>query len=254
MSPITISSLKRNTFDQAYLQSVGNACGTDKTTHHGYDRFYPLFLAPLRRLKNLGIVEIGYGQGESIPFWKTLFPQAHLYCLDRDVCLTGDGFEVLLVDQSDPGAVEAVIASIAHPVHLIIDDGSHLPPHQLSTLSVLLDQLLQPGGVYIVEDVETSYWISGDIYGYPTRYGLHNRWSAVEVLKLAVDYLNRSFLSPDDRSMVEYLMAMAGLSPTAAGQISTLTFAQNCMILTKALDRELPYLERRYFHAAKTVR
>jgi hypothetical protein len=106
---------KRSRFDQPHLQQVGNACCTDKTTHHGYDRFYPLFLDPLRGFKKLGIVEIGYGKGESIPFWKTLFPQAHLYCLDRDVCLTGDGFEVLKVDQSDPGAVEAAIASIAHP-------------------------------------------------------------------------------------------------------------------------------------------
>ena len=248
------SSSKRITFDQDYVQSVGNACGTDKTTHHGYDRFYPLFLAPLRQLKNLGIVEIGYGRGKSIPFWKTLFPQAHLYCLDRDVSLAGDGFTVFKVDQSDPGAVEAAIASIPHRVHLIVDDGSHLPPHQLSTLSILLDQLLQPGGVYIVEDIEISYWISGAIYGYPTRYGLHNRWSAVEVLKLAVDYLNRSCLSQADRCLVEHLMAMAGLSPGTAGQISTLTFAQNCVILTKVLERELPYLERRYSHAAKTVR
>jgi hypothetical protein len=105
-----------------------------------------------------------------------------------------------------------------------------------------------------VEDVETSYWISGDIYGYPTRYGLHNRWSAIEVLKLAVDYLNRSCLSPDDCSMVEYLMAMASLSPSTAGQISTLTFAQNCVIHTKVLERDRPYLERPYIHSAKTVR
>jgi hypothetical protein len=158
------------------------------------------------------------------------------------------------VDQSDPGAVEAAIALIAHPVHLIIDDGSHLPPHQLSTLSILLDQLLQPGGVYIVEDIETSYWISDRIYGYPTRYGLHNRWSALEVLKLAVDYLNRSCLAPQDRSLVEYLMAIAGLSPATAGLISTLSFAQNCVILTKVLERDLPYLERPYNHAAKTAR
>lgn len=237
---------KRPAFDQARFHQVGAACDTDKTTHHGYDRFYPLFLAPLKRHRKLTIVEIGYGEGKSIPFWQILFPRAHVVCLDRDVSLVGEGFQVLKVDQADPAALQAAIASIRHPVHLIVDDGSHFPPHQLSSLSILFDQLLRPGGIYIVEDVETSYWIQGDIYGYPTRYGLHNRWSAVEVLKLAVDYINRSFLSPDDRSLVESLMAMAQLSSSAVAMISTLTFAQNCVILSKALEGDHVYMEADY--------
>ncbi|APD47548.1 hypothetical protein KQ302_04030 [Synechococcus sp. CS-602] len=92
-----------------------------------------------------------------------------MYCLDRDLSLSGVGNDVFQVDQGDPAAVQGVIASIRHPVHLIVDDGSHFPPHQLSSFSILFDQLLRPGGLYIFEDVETSYWITVDIYGYPTR-------------------------------------------------------------------------------------
>ncbi|MCT0202477.1 hypothetical protein FB106_10178 [Synechococcus sp. Ace-Pa] len=68
------SPSKRPTFDQAFVQAVGAECRTDKTTHHGYVRFCPLFLAPLRRCKTLAIVEIGYGEGKSLPFSHLLIP------------------------------------------------------------------------------------------------------------------------------------------------------------------------------------
>jgi len=83
----------------------------------------------------LGIVEIGFGEGQSISLWQTLFPQAHVYCLDRDVSQSGQGFDVLQVDPSDPAAVAAVIERIAHPVHLIVDDSAMKEvPLQLSEL------------------------------------------------------------------------------------------------------------------------
>jgi hypothetical protein len=240
--------------DSAGFQAVGDACGTDKIRYHGYQRFYPQFLVPLRRLRRLGIVEIGFGEGQSISLWQTLFPQAHVYCLDRDVSQSGQGFDVLQVDQSDPAAVADVVQRIAHPVHLIVDDGSHYPPHQLSSFSLLFETLLQEGGIYILEDIETSYWLGGEIYGYPTRFGLFSRWSTVEVLKLAVDYLNRTFLSDQDRSLVEYSMSIAGLSPAAAGMVSMLSFGQNCVIASKMKQDDLSFVERPYIYENYTSR
>ena len=43
------------------------------------------------------------------------------------------------------------------PVFAIIDDGSHIPQHQVSTFDLLFRQVLLPGGTYIVEDIETRY-------------------------------------------------------------------------------------------------
>ncbi|SBO42788.1 hypothetical protein [Cyanobium sp. NIES-981] len=240
--------------DEQGFRRIGDACGTDKTLHHGYQRFYPQFLAPLRRRRRLAIVEIGYGEGKSIPLWRALFPQAQVICLDRDVSASGEGYDVFQVDQSDPEAVKAVIERIDQPVHLIVDDGSHVPAHQLSCFSILFEHLLVPGGIYIVEDVETSYWTNGDVYGYPTRFGLYTPWSAVEALKLAVDYLNRSCLAPQDRTLVEHSLAMAGLSPTAVGLISMLSFAQNCAIATRMLPEHLAFFERPYLYPALTAR
>jgi hypothetical protein len=97
--------------------------------------------------------------------WRQLFPKAFVICLDRDVSESGNGYTVLKVDQSNAKALEEAIEAIPQPARLIIDDGSHHPQHQLSTFSLLFKNLLQPKGIYIIEDIETSYWLCGNLYG-----------------------------------------------------------------------------------------
>jgi hypothetical protein len=86
------------------------------------------------------------------------------------------------------------------------------------------------------------------------RYGLFNRWSAVEALKLAVDQLNRKFLSSEDRNLLEYSMMLSGLSPESTSLISMMTFAQNCVIINKIIDQDVDYLEGAYPYANFTAR
>ena len=43
------------------------------------------------------------------------------------------------------------------PFDVIIDDGSHRSEHIRATFAILFP-LLTPNGVYVVEDVQTSYW------------------------------------------------------------------------------------------------
>ena len=70
---------------------------------------------------------------------------------------------------------------------VIIDDGSHLPSHQLLSLETLWPSLA-PGGLYIVEDVETSYWAQhAQLYG----YSYIGQPSIVDRLKLVADAVNR---------------------------------------------------------------
>ena len=50
---------------------------------------------------------------------------------------------------------------------IIIDDGSHVPQHMVYTLYSLFDTALNPGGIYIIEDIETNYWKNGTVlFGY----------------------------------------------------------------------------------------
>lgn len=71
------------------MQEIGFRTGTDKVRHHGYHRFYPLFLEGIRQ-KNLNentkikMFEIGYLQGESFRMWKDYFKGADIYFMEKD--------------------------------------------------------------------------------------------------------------------------------------------------------------------------
>jgi hypothetical protein len=73
-------------------------------------------------------------------------------------------------DQSNLEILKHVCQTIGK-CKLIIDDGSHVPEHQLKTFYHLFENLLEDGGVYVIEDVECNYWHPQQtIYGYETGY------------------------------------------------------------------------------------
>lgn len=239
---------------RASFKAIGDNAGTDKTIYHGYHRFYPPHLERLRQIENLGILEIGYGKGESLTLWLEYFPNAFVYCIDRDVESQGERHRVIKADQADPDSVDRACKLIQHPIHLIIDDGSHLPSHQTSSFSILFPSLLQANGIYIVEDVETSYWLAGELYGNQTRYGLFCPWSAIEAFKLIADYTNRQCLAACDLSLLEYRMALTGITTEAASSVASVAFSQNCIIMSKALTSDAIYWQSPYFYAPFTHR
>jgi hypothetical protein len=65
---------------------------------------------------------------------------------------------------------------------IIIDDGSHIMDHQIVTLNRLFKHL-NDGGIYIIEDVCTSYWSN---YG----GGFKKQTSFIEYVKNLIDLLN----------------------------------------------------------------
>lgn len=226
------------------IKAAGVAAGTDKVAHHAYERFYADFLAGFDG--NGSIVEIGYGNGESIGFWKSLYPSAFLYVIDRDVELEGDGFKVLKCDQSSSHQLAELRDFLrVKDVAVILDDGSHIPEHQLETFNILFGVLRQ-GGVYIVEDTECSYWRYGDCYGYKTRYGLRSGRSLINKMKLLPHWINREFLAPRERRCFARLLQRKGFSLVALSSIGSISFAHNCIAVFKCLSGDECYAAREY--------
>ena len=113
---------------------------------------------------------------------------------------------------------------------VIIDDGSHLPSHQLLSLETLWPALA-PGGLYIVEDVETSYWAQhAQLYG----YSYIDQPSAVDRLKLVADTINR-----------EFLLGASPLPPLY-NSVSSVMFGQNMVALRKQTTGERAYFDKTY--------
>jgi hypothetical protein len=238
----SLSSALSLTSASGDLARLGSLTGTDKVTHHGYHRFYPLYLERLRPIAEpWAMLEIGTDQSKSMEMWKRYFPSnVFVYGVDIGVSAQGERFRIFQADQSSQSALKTVVQTIsasAAPVHFIIDDGSHIPEHQISTFDLLFSSLLTPGGVFIIEDIETSYWTRGGLYGYPTEYGYHHSRSIIEIFKDLLDEVNDEFLTPRNRDRQD--RCLDGLVSRATREsIGSITFGQNCIIVLKKTTEE----------------
>ena len=136
---------------------------TDKgRAGHGYTAFYARHLGPRRRSVK-AVLEIGVGGydpmsgGNSLRIWRSYFPGATVYGLD--ICVKRLPPEprivVLQGDQSDEGLLAGLAASHG-PFDLVVDDGSHVGRHQRASFAALFSAV-RPGGLYVIEDLETAY-------------------------------------------------------------------------------------------------
>jgi hypothetical protein len=155
---------------------IAMVSGSDKYSRHHYERYYTPWLEAYRHLPGLKILEIGARAGHSLKLWDDYFTNASLilglaYMEGTDELpqrLEGVRHNVSL-HFGDQSKVETMQALVDYgPFDVIIDDGSHIPEHVMFSLYSLWDRAVKPGGLYVIEDVETSYWRGGStLYGYP---------------------------------------------------------------------------------------
>ena len=141
------------------LDEIGLRNGTDKSSRdHGFLSFYELSLQHLRDESFL-LIEIGVFQGQSLKTWAEYFPKAVIVGLDVNAdALRYDvpaNAHVRIGDASKLEFLDEVIAEFGQP-RVIIDDGSHFWHHQIDSLRYLWPRLL-PGGIYVLEDLHTSF-------------------------------------------------------------------------------------------------
>jgi len=202
---------------------LGRKHGTDKVLHHGYQFFYPRFLEPLRS-ENFTMLEIGYDTGASVRMWEEYFPKAEIFAADIRTSGRFGRHEVIEADQSSAEDLDRIVHRVGS-ARFILDDGSHQPEHQFETFNFLFRRLLEPGGIYIIEDIECSYWNpESSLYGY--RVGFFNVLDATSKL---IDLINEEFTQKRNDLCV-----------------GSITYGQNCVIITKQTDDERRYFDRPY--------
>jgi len=186
---------------------------TDKEWLHGYNRYYDEKLRPFREQAGVRILEIGADSGISLGAWLTYFKDPAevagiAYGVDAehahnksceimpDQC---DRLKIISMDQSNKAALSDLKQHEPKGWDIIIDDGSHKPEHQLISFQFLWEKV-RPGGMYVVEDVETSYVDNGkSIYGYELHGGIGASPpnNAVEKFKQLVDVVSRKHFSQE---------------------------------------------------------
>lgn len=124
---------------------------------HGYLEIYERYLGDLRGTA-CKLLEIGIAQGGSQKMWRDYLGEAsQVVGLDILPVASMDlGPRITLVqgDQGDPATLASVAAM--GPYDVITDDGSH-QGHDQITAFLSLWRAVKPGGLYVIEDMHTSY-------------------------------------------------------------------------------------------------
>jgi hypothetical protein len=209
------------------LEHIFTLNGTDKHSPnwHRYGPHYRLFFREFR-WKPIKLLEIGIGGyagqlgGRSINAWRWYFPFAKIVACDIEdkSILTAPGVKIYQVDQSRRDDLMKLVKNEGK-FDIIIDDGSHLSAHQIFTFKELFPSLVD-GGVYVIEDIQTSYWpgSGGQTLGQP------GTTCMTYFLELTHHLNSCEFLS--DENMNDELNDLAA-------QISTISFHHNMIFVKK---------------------
>lgn len=146
------------------LEKICHKYKTDKAAWgHNYAELYEFYFEPLRN-DPIKLLEIGFLLGSSAFVWEEYFPQAELHHLDinRDCLETAKRLShrshLHMVDQSSEKELTEFIRAVGGEFDIIIDDGSHIVQHQITSFKVLFPYL-RSGGIYVIEDLFSSYWV-----------------------------------------------------------------------------------------------
>lgn len=143
------------------LDDIGSSEKTDKNKYdHNYLEKYEFFLRT-RKNKAFNLLELGIFRGGSARMWERYFSQALIYCVDINPKCMQYGSQRIKPLIMDLGEVENVERLREIKPEIIIDDASHFWNHQILALFTLYDAL-PSGGIYILEDLETS--VNQNIY------------------------------------------------------------------------------------------
>ena len=163
---------------------------------------YEKELAYYKTLNTLNILEIGVSGGGSLWMWKKYFPNAFIHGIDNnsrpssgDCKQWGDVNQNVFIhigSQDDTNFLSNINEKHG-PFDIIIDDGSHIMGHQQTSLFYLWP-LLKNKGVYVIEDLHTSYYPShnGKVVGDLQNTSSDN--STLSLLQKMPDKLHKHYL------------------------------------------------------------
>lgn len=120
-----------------------------------YDRHFSAY-----RKRPVTILEFGVFQGGSLQMWRDYFgKQARIVGVDiNPKCkeLEEKGIEVYIGDQEDRKFLKELMKEVGN-VDVVIEDGGHTMNQQINTFEEVYPYV-NDGGVFLIEDLHTSYW------------------------------------------------------------------------------------------------
>jgi ubiquinone/menaquinone biosynthesis C-methylase UbiE len=169
-----------NDLERYFYNNPGRVIHKWKHYFEIYERHFARY-----RGKQVNVVEIGVYKGGSLQMWKHYFgPQAQIFGVDVNPKCAAFGeerVEVLIGSQEDRSFLRSVAERVP-VVDILIDDGGHTMTQQIATFEELFPRIA-PDGVYLCEDLHTSFWQEyGGGYRSPDTF--------IEYSKNFVDYIH----------------------------------------------------------------
>ena len=206
LTDLQLKTVKRTV---AFIKSIGH--GNNLTslakiykTDKGGDHFYtPHYTTHFNKFKDkrISLLEIGVGGNEnpklggaSLRMWKRYFHNGEIFGIDiYDKSFHEENrIKIFKGSQIDKKFLIDVVEKMPVP-DIIIDDGSHINKHVILTFKILFP-VLKEGGIYVIEDIQTSYWPD---YGGDNN-NLDNPDTMMNYFKKLTDSLNyKEFRTPD---------------------------------------------------------
>eukprot|EP01060_Flectonema_neradi_P007930 TRINITY_DN15646_c0_g1_i1.p1 TRINITY_DN15646_c0_g1~~TRINITY_DN15646_c0_g1_i1.p1 ORF type:complete len:327 (+),score=51.49 TRINITY_DN15646_c0_g1_i1:34-1014(+) len=171
-----------------FFEIAQHHLNTDKVyPHHHYEGLYGKYLDALRTSPSINFLEIGLGcnmpagPGHSVELWRQFFGEERLrytvleytQCLDKWKSIvkkskpphstqTIQWYQqiwdngIYWGDQADRELLLAMTKNISQPLDVVVDDGGHTMNQQITSFETLFP-FVKPGGLYFIEDLETSF-------------------------------------------------------------------------------------------------
>lgn len=170
------------------MDALALSAGTDKSSDfHNYTRIYSQYFNHYKN-EPIKFLEIGIYKGNSVKFWEDYFPHAELHFIDirpENILYHSARSHYHFIDQTHTKKLKT-FAEQYGPFDVILDDGGHTMDQQIISFKALFSSV-KPGGLYIIEDLHTSYWRE---YGGSGTLEKANSRTAVGYLKKLVDQIN----------------------------------------------------------------
>lgn len=154
---------------------------------HKWIHYFDVYHSHFNRFrgKEIVVLEFGVSHGGSLQMWKHYFGRkARIIGVDiNPECKKFEEkqIDVYIGSQEDTDFLHKLMSDIGQ-VDILIDDGGHTMKQQLTTFQQTYD-FVKPGGVYLAEDLHTSYW--QEFGG-----GLRKQGTFIEMCKDLIDQLH----------------------------------------------------------------
>lgn len=189
--------MKQNLIDLAIKHK------SDKHNHHDYARYYQKHFEHLQD-NSIRLIELGVGGyeypdrgGSGLRMWSEFFTNGQIFGVDlydKSGLKFNPNVTVLKGSQADEDFINSLIAQ-SGPPDIIIDDASHLNGLTIKSFALLFPHL-KNGGIYVIEDLESSWWKDNGFDGEPNYKNMDAKTS-INFLRTLTNDVNKKHLPAD---------------------------------------------------------